>query len=616
MEGKAAEDEDSLPEDLYLQVSEPMWKFKTAALAILYLRTNKAPNTSTPLDVPVPPRIRKAFDAISALFTFMKTEQDTTSKYLANNLVPTLSKWIAFFLLQLVRSVNSPTSDVGVNSIFKDLLMIVPSLFMGDSHIDSGGIRSVAPSLHHLVCQTWIHVLHNRPTLLGPWSLVLGKVATTSPSADQSVIMGLPHPYQVDESLGGKMLEHLERGIGCLRIMGVQELLYFRRLFLVIHSVRHHFPEAEIEPVWVLANFAWAIRLQVQMIKVLVCKRKISPLTTNQESKIIYHLAVQALRLLRQGFISPSKAQHTIECGIIPALYHARESFYTIDVIHGHMLSPEERFFREVARTLDSIGSYLVYPEVLRSYIRHTKKLAQLSPAKWMPESIARQWMCFFENTKILQGLRERHKQHCHCDSAACNTSSGAGIRYRRCTGCRSRVYCSLACRKEDWGARHRDECAHTTNTIEAGNTITTPRDYKFFETLIDAYIDKNSDALSTLLKSSCLADPASRDGLNPVLLLSFNEFKGSKSDLLSLGIGQILDADAAASHYDSSISPEMREHVCPGHTGQDLIETWGRTSSEMMMVFAMFAHYSGLPKGVVSARYWARSPMDIDHAS
>ncbi|KAJ8076013.1 hypothetical protein PM082_021995 [Marasmius tenuissimus] len=590
--------------------------FPNATRAIEYLQKAGSPRP-TIFDVLNPKhRIQKAAEAITALSSYTKRFPDTTVTQLRAHLVPVVSPWIAFFLLNAVSYYQDhpiPTETI----IFDHILFSVPPLFFGLFPGDLKLIGHTTPTLRPLVAQVWLYLLHNQSNLLGWWSTVLHRLVDNfdKPGAPPqfSNVAGVPRPYRVDTDLGRTILGRLDSSIGHLRKMNPLELTDFNMFVVVSMAVKQHFPKAVVDPLWENANVGWTLRSIVRILNILL--RKLKPLPDQPiegpKSEAVYRIVASALRVLPISLISASKIQHIVNSGIILALYHAQEYFYQMDKVHGDKApTPKDRFLPGVSRALGLIGTFLVYPSVLRSFVRSTRKLPKAFPRCIQEsEQLNTAWMDITRKAESLQGVRHTYKLKCRCEFEGCTLratvkqeqpSALEKVKYLRCSGCSSKIYCSATCRKADWRAEHKAECARLSKALQSGSTCTSTSDLAFFEAVIHSYIATHFKTIIIMLTTyhqieSTIFHLINRPGRNPVLFLPFD-----RSDIPSLDVAQLLDADATINLFESHISGDMQSYRNPEPLRSFKAE-WEQTNSADLMVFATYPFHTGLPQPFVT---------------
>ncbi|KAK1235512.1 hypothetical protein PQX77_001259 [Marasmius sp. AFHP31] len=610
------ETQNSYPKGDEDHILRSMSRFPDAIRAIEYLRKAGSPRPAT-FDVLNPShRIQKAAEAISALSSYTKRFHETTVTQLRAHLVPVVSPWVALFLLEAVLYYGDHPTPTGTNIIIDHILFSVPPLFFGLFPQDLKLIGHTTPTLRPLVAQIWLYLLDIRSNLLGWWSTVLHRLVNNfdNPGAplEFSHVAGVPRPYRVDTNLGRTILGHLDSSIGHLRKMNPLELTDFNMFVIVSMAVKQHFPEADVDPLWENANIDWTLRSIVRILNVLL--RKLKPLPDRPiegpASEAVYRIVASAMRVLPLSLNSASKIRHIVDSGIIQALYHAQEYFYQIDEVHGDKApTPKDRFLPGVSRALGLIGTFLVYPSVLRSFVRSTRKFPKAFPRCIQnSEQVYKAWMDITRKAESLQVVWHTYKQKCRCEFRRCTLlatikqepNALKNVKYLRCSGCSSKIYCSVVCRKADWRAGHKAECAQLSKAMRAGSTCTSTSDLAFFEAVTHSYIATHLKTIIIMLTTyhqthSTISHLISRPGRNPVLFLPFD-----RADIPSLDVAQLLDADATINLFESHVSEDMENYRNPQPL-QSFKAEWEQTNSADLMVFATYPFHTGLPQPFVT---------------
>ncbi|KAJ7124000.1 hypothetical protein C8R43DRAFT_1031523 [Mycena crocata] len=139
--------------------------------------------------------------------------------------------------------------------------------------------------------------------------------------------------------------------------------------------------------------------------------------------------------------------------------------------IHVDLYSPLHRFISDV------LQENLVYYDVVALLKAAMLNTSDLWSMKEFKESrIFGDWEVFTayldKHIAVLEDMDNSHSTYAACDNLECGVVLDRS-QFRRCAGCKSFYYCSLACQNIDWQqGGHRRECgAKTALTLSAGAT-------------------------------------------------------------------------------------------------------------------------------------------------
>ncbi|KAL0563245.1 hypothetical protein V5O48_018829 [Marasmius crinis-equi] len=438
-------------------------RFRTATISIEQLRKLGSPPSTVDLSDPNS-KVETACKILISLASHMKTRRATTSSYIRTHWARVLAKWVDFMLRNVILSHEWPSTPVGMNCFECSVTSIAALLDFPDG--DARSIKHASPNLQRLMTQAWYLLLNIGHANWGPWSLALINLAQSDPEVPPPPIdPTLPVLYHEDVQLGKIIIKHLNSRIQEIRTMADNELGDLKVFMMLLTTTPQCFEE--VNPIDIRINVSGTIEAMADMMAILLFTKRKSLRTgsvESQEYKDAHDLVLLSHMNLDRYMQEPLRVCQMLEAGVINSIVHADTRYYVMD--HKHKTKPEGRIARWSARVMGQIGRFLVYPAVLRQFLRSTRKI-DVYPDRFFEaaaDSVWHSWRNAVQKASMLHDLHRAFKQDGVCSYSGCPLNEEPPVerlkaRYLRCFGCTSVAYCSHSCRKADWKEEHRVQC-------------------------------------------------------------------------------------------------------------------------------------------------------------
>ncbi|KAF9017172.1 hypothetical protein BDZ89DRAFT_1074985, partial [Hymenopellis radicata] len=178
----------------------------------------------------------------------------------------------------------------------------------------------------------------------------------------------------------------------------------------------------------------------------------------------------------------PAVAQQVFKEGAVLStvrMLHLVTQAYLAKIIHASTI---DNTVRETTIFLEHAFVYLVYRSVLKYAIRTEQQMKRFLTSELLATT---SWKAYNKHLNDMTALYKLYQHHpvTICDGPECpNLDSPEPYPLRVCSGCAVYYYCSEACQKRAWEARHREICPSYQEAREFNiNQAVTSRDNLFF---------------------------------------------------------------------------------------------------------------------------------------
>ncbi|KAJ8075404.1 hypothetical protein PM082_019742 [Marasmius tenuissimus] len=528
-------------------------RFPNPLRAIEYLRKNGAPSSTT-IDIFNPgSRVEVACQSIVSLSFHLIGRANATASQIWTHWEPSVAKWIAVFLQMVLTSVHVPREEAD-NTILIYIVDVIPSILDAEDKATSATVaikKGAAPYLQPLVAQVWLFLVDTEYPLIEPWSTLLIHLTDYTrdlPSSTSSALQAppharrfskIPHPYPIDAKLGKRLLVQLQLKIRRFtkgKDLGVDGF----KTFLMILVVGKQCFQGTNPICMGEENHNEALRLMGRILAIIL--RKASwlheqPIESTQVNNA-YHIATCLLNVFRQDLQidKPSRIQSLVESGIVTSLYYTADCYYTLGMANAD--DETGGFIGAAASLLDQIATFLIHHRVLRALLRNIHRfrriaLDEFSPGIKQSKVLRHAWRNLLGKADELHMLRRTTKyMGLQCENAGCPifhapmSQKNLEIRYFRCSGCFTSIYCSPACQRADWRTRHKGECAQGAQLVRDGTPHMDRRAIPLIGLLLDGYTRIHARNITTMVKAHRRTNASARElqTHNPILNLNFNQ--------------------------------------------------------------------------------------------
>ncbi|KAF9019095.1 hypothetical protein BDZ89DRAFT_1073296 [Hymenopellis radicata] len=178
----------------------------------------------------------------------------------------------------------------------------------------------------------------------------------------------------------------------------------------------------------------------------------------------------------------PAVAQQVFKEGAVLStvrMLHLVTQAYLAKIIHASTI---DNTVRETTIFLEHAFVYLVYRSVLKYAIRTEQQMKRFLTSELLATTSWKAYNKHLNDMTVLYKLYQHHPVTI-CDGPECpNLDSPEPYPLRVCSGCAVYYYCSEACQKRAWEARHREICPSYQEAREFNlSQAVTSRDNLFF---------------------------------------------------------------------------------------------------------------------------------------
>ncbi|KAL0060742.1 hypothetical protein AAF712_012474 [Marasmius tenuissimus] len=535
---------------------------------------------------------------LAAMASHMKAQRAVAASQVRINWVSVLDPWVDFLLRNFIIGPDRPTTAAGMNVFECSITAISAIIDLPDGKAKM--LKNVSPNLQHLVTQAWYLLVDIDHANWGPWSCALVSLAHSD--VDPEMVAQPPPPpedpncpvlYKEDAELGKILLRHLTTRVQRLRTMPNEEFSFFKAYLMLLTMAPQCF--SDMNPIYLRTHIRGTLAASLDMISTLLpLKRKTLETKSidSQEYKDAHDLVLLSLMTLDRCMHDPIWVEQVLQGGFIRSIFLADRRYLEMD--EKHKTRPEGRIAEWAGKVLDYIANYLVYPQVLRQFVRYSKREA-LEPEVLKEKgsiSLWKSWKNAVGKSEVLYDLRQMLKEEGLCSNTECPLEGKApeecrSLRYRRCLGCKSVMYCSLACRKTHWKEEHRAVCSEIAEMKSRGRSPMTQSEVNFFGHLLKSYLQAHSSVFDHIIQNARL-EPA--DERHPIAFIDFDV-----PDFPSIEKAELL--------HPLSLGDRIQDQYQWGSRWTEtLVKTWEETDGKQLLVLAAFAksQFSSWPHAIV----------------
>ncbi|KAL0576719.1 hypothetical protein V5O48_005261 [Marasmius crinis-equi] len=333
--------------------------YPASITAIEHLKKTRVPNAAS-FDLSHPGAgVYSAIVAIVALVQHIDGPGSTIAvanveKYWSSVLHP----WIVFLLRQICQLEGEPSTPEGIDAFENILASIPPVLALPLPRFANMYPVSHCfdPTIKPLVVQIWLRAVEQHHITWGPWSGLMAYMAKSWPALVPSL------DYTHDINLGSVFLRHLE----CFT-QAITTLPFVSNIanFLNVISLDGNIQEC---PIFVCGSLREAtIGALVRLTSGLARRKRKGYASDKLKKEALREAIFVAIRLLTLVIVDPSSVVSALNAGVLEMIVKVHKCF-SIEEQRADLST-------NCLTLLDTISTYLIWPSVLRHFVKTRKKL-------------------------------------------------------------------------------------------------------------------------------------------------------------------------------------------------------------------------------------------------
>ncbi|KAL0568649.1 hypothetical protein V5O48_013334 [Marasmius crinis-equi] len=343
----------------------------------------------------------------------------------------------------------------------------------------------------------------------------------------------------------------------------------------------------------------------VKLLRVLLFKWRDLPPLQSPTFDWVYHATGLAIgHLVNVTDLGRVWVEEALDAGLIEAVLKANPVYCVYEEVVRSGIERRHTINHLLGNLFLSIIRYLMWPSVTRRVLRWSKKAQKSSSENAAHDKSQEGRMDLWAYWKRVEHqartfnnvMAELKARQCICSNAECplrgeslptSTVKLRDVKYSRCCGCLTALYCSHYCQKADWKPRHREECKIWARKQRAGSRAVSYAEECFLLQLMDLYLDLDHNRFTFYQAArSYIRSPVEDQENSPLIaFFDFNaDFSPRRSDLRYghkwgpeclqvMEIGQLL-----------SMMPNQRERVM-----KLSLEKGGNLSQNQCLAIAIF---------------------------
>ncbi|KAL0578327.1 hypothetical protein V5O48_003674 [Marasmius crinis-equi] len=372
----------------------------------------------------------------------------------------------------------------------------------------------------------WVRLVDREHPEMNSWTMSLGTYGSAVGSAVEASGAKVEEPSYLDESLTEHMMglifiRRINQARKIVRKLDKDGLAELSQFLNMVNKGAHLEPYA---PLYLKSLVPLATTALAKLLSIFLVKWDRLPPLGSYELKWAYE-AVVSIVYGRLGI------EAALDAGLIMTICKANLWYYLHEAKTDSrgVMSKTGWFFGQVLQT---ITRFVVWPSVLRRVLKGMREVADGGYEELMlagrEEVEARGWLCWMKLKEKVAPLRNTMKEDVwFCNSTECPLKPMKGsanrlhidvetVKYRRCFGCLTAMYCSRACQKFDWKAGHRQVCSVWSQQLKAGDCVYSHGDECFLSDLAFTYLYEDSSSNEELRRAIQAYVPSSIESRSP----------------------------------------------------------------------------------------------------
>ncbi|KAG7094423.1 hypothetical protein E1B28_008023 [Marasmius oreades] len=556
--------EDASPGPVFLEEAKKL--FPSGPRAISALRRIGQPRSAI-LQSTNPSREVRTF--LQILGSLGMDIPQTTETLIKENWTSFLAPWTFFVLEELVLSDRDPQTPAAWVT-YNAALWIIPSFIrlLRSKEIILRTLRDLTPHLSTVFARVWLKTVDQHHLTWGAWSAVVADIYLDDIAAKVSAC-----DMRLTEILyraGTISLRHIHREIPRVPTMTSQGISDLNAFLAVLN------PYGGPGPLFHVERSEATLEALIRLLFALLCKRKKSQ--DAESSSIGYELTSAKILFEHIDYIMDGniRVSQALEGGLVVALVKACPYYFS----PNESAPADQRFDVQASQFLERIAQFLVFPSVLHQFLRsvkavtksekHENKLQEYSTLMWNV------WDRTKRKALYLRAIRSDLKsvgRFWRCNNDLCDgTNTHYGAPFLQCSGCLETFYCSRTCRKIEWRAGHREQCAAIRKLREVGAPNATETDEQFFVGITKRFISTNRHPIDAAIKLYAAAVASSQragqtlskeklliaHGLrNPILVIDYVKAKPAQMSDCAM-----VDSEELLEKFEKRVGPSRMLHI------------------------------------------------------
>ncbi|KAL0578972.1 hypothetical protein V5O48_003012 [Marasmius crinis-equi] len=445
-------------------------------------------------------KVETAVDMFGFLASHVSNDRSTSHR-IRTHWDTGISTWVVFVLHHIILNRQQPLHFD--SSFERSVGSLCEILRFSDE--DTTWIENATPGLLHSIVQGWYRLMDIEHALVHEWSVTLHTFLQLR-SASLPILPSSTSPilYPENAGLGQILLRNLKRHIRTLRSKTVRHLTDLHRFLMLLSKV-------SILPLLDKSNVLSTITVVCRLTDILLLAKKKRLQNGTVNSRIYrdaHGLVLMAFNIMLSCMHQPFRMDKLLKHKFLTSILYADSRYFCLDRLTS---PPETKIGHLSAQVIKEVSTFLVYPVLLRSFIRSRRNL-RLTKETFVDVGAGELWEAWTDADQkastfytVLQHVRKTATlcSYAKCPLIRASPEECQKTRYRRCLGCNSVVYCSRGCRANDWAAEHRGKCTEIANNKKDGFSPIMRDDVRFFAYVLEDHLRRFANEISQHFSSS-----------------------------------------------------------------------------------------------------------------
>ncbi|KAL0572833.1 hypothetical protein V5O48_009133 [Marasmius crinis-equi] len=478
-------------------------------------------------------RIKTAFRILASLASHISNDR-SAARHIRAYWPNILSVWIQFIFRRIILSPERPLQDDRFNLFEQSVDNICEFLLLTEE--DTRFIESTTPGLMHALIQGWYLLLHLKHTSSHAWSLVLCNFVQLKPLLPPpSITLFAPTLYHENLTLGQIFVDQFKRHVRTLRSTAARNLRDLHTFLMLLSKI-------SLSPMLQERNAISTLKLVSHLTAILLLTkaRRLQIRAVNSE---IYRDArgviLMSYNIVLLCMHHPFRMYKLLRNGFMTSMMYADLRYFHVDRATSE-LHPERTVAYLAAEIMNQFSRFLVYPELLRCFIRSGRKI-QLERSAFVgvgAENLWNAWSNADQKAATLYGIyRDAKRRATLCSYIKCCLTHASPKE------CQEARYF-----RADWHLEHGRKCSQVAADKKNGHSPLRRDDLRFFSYLLEDHLRRFATVITQLISSSLVAfNGYTYENMNfplgnqkPILFLTFdtpNSPQGTDARILSPAI-------------------------------------------------------------------------------
>ncbi|KAL0578269.1 hypothetical protein V5O48_003713 [Marasmius crinis-equi] len=300
-------------------------------------------------------------------------ERQLKTHLIAMHWLSVFGRWTEFVLRNVILAQERPDNEAALENFERSVASL--GVLLRFSEEDTVLVKGASPHLQSLAVQAWYLLLNLGHPIWQTWSAMLWDLRRTDtgpPLPSHSTVLV---PYRNDIERGQILIKHLNLLINDITSRRTKEFDALHMFLMQLTTTKTQ-TALEHNPMLSSPDVALALRAMTQLVTILLLTKRgsIREETVDKNAYCTAHdLVLMALDFIIRSIHRQSQIRQVLEDDILTSIMHTNPRYFAFD--ESDHAQPVQKISHFSSMVINQIATFLVYPTVLRQFIRSSRKV-------------------------------------------------------------------------------------------------------------------------------------------------------------------------------------------------------------------------------------------------